>query len=524
MCGIAVAIDWPEANGVVARLMAGIAQRGDVNDPVQSPAPNTAMGTRRLRIVDRDHAVQPQLSFDGQLWLSFNGEIYNYEALRAELVAMGVPFKTQSDTEVLVNALRVWGSKALTRISGMYAFVAYEPATGQFLAARDPFGIKPLYVIQNGNGFLFCSEIRPLLGAVEEGDVLTLPPGHLLTRNVCSTFESLLMAPPQSFVASDRTALDRLMADAVASHLPTDLPFAVMFSGGIDSTLVAHYARQVQNDAPGYFVGGPDSTDYPFAMAYAETTGFNLKLIPFDPLSDDVFNALGEAVVACESFEPSLVRGAVCSMKLSEAIHNDGFKVALCGEGADELFCGYTPLEKAFGIDAGYGRAMREEILGLMNRISLQRVDRCSMHHAIETRVPFLAPSLANYARRLDANDLVRSVSGGMVGKAALRDLFDLYPRDLPRIIRDRSKILFSEGAGLKTKSEEFAWDERFEDAISDLDFIDGLKQFAGFNIHSKEELYYLRLLDQKMDVFRIPQLRFRPAITVHPPAALQTA
>ncbi|MDR3528889.1 MAG: asparagine synthetase B [Rhizomicrobium sp.] len=524
MCGIAVAVDWPEASGVVARLMAGIVRRGDVDDPIGSPAPNTAMGTRRLRIVDRDHAMQPQISFDGQLWLSFNGEIYNYEELRAELIGMGVPFKTESDTEVLVNALRVWGPKALARISGMYAFVAYEPGTGQFLAARDPFGIKPLYVIQNGKGFLFCSEMRPLLSTVEAGDVLVLPPGHLLTRNICTRFDTLLTAPSQPFEAADRDTLDRLMADAVESHLPTDLPFAVMFSGGIDSTLVAHYARQVQSNVPGYFVGGPDSTDYPFAMAYAETTGFNLKVIPFDPQSDDVFNALSEAVVACESFEPSLVRGAVCSMKLSEAIHKDGFKVAICGEGADELFCGYTPLEKAFSLDAGYGRALREEILGLMNRVSLQRVDRCSMHHAIETRVPFLDPSLANYARGLEANDLVRPTANGMVGKAALRDLFDLYPQDLPRIIRDRSKILFSEGAGLKTKSDEFAWDDRFEDAISDLDFVDGLKQYAGFNIHSKEELFYLRLLGQKMDVFRVPQLRSRPAITVRPPAAAQTA
>ncbi len=378
--------------------------------------------------------------------------------------------------------------------------------------------------MQNGKGFLFCSEMRPLLSAVEEGDVLVLPPGHLLTRNTCAPFRSLLTAPSEAFAASDRTTLDRLLADTVASHLPTDLPFALMFSGGIDSTLLAHYARQVQSDVPGYFVGGPDSTDYPFAMAYAETTGFNLKVIPFDPESDDVFHALDEAVVASESFEPSLVRGAVCSMKLSEAIHNDGFKVALCGEGADELFCGYTPLEKAFGIDAGYGRAMREEILGLMNRISLQRVDRCSMHHAVETRVPFLDPILANYARVLSADDLVRPVGGRMVGKAALRDLFDLYPHDLPRIIRDRSKILFSEGAGLKTKSEEFAWDERFEDAISDRDFVDGLKQYAGFNLHSKEELYYLRLLGRTMNVFRIPQLRARPAITVAPPAARQTA
>lgn len=523
MCGIGVAINWPEAPAVVAKLIEGIARRGDVSDPVQSPARNVAMGTRRLRIVDREHAIQPQLSFDGGLWVSFNGEIYNYEALRAELEAAGVPFKTGSDTEVLVNALRVWGPQALSRLSGMYAFVAYEPGTGQFLAARDPFGIKPLYVMQSETGFLFCSEIRPLLEAEPAGDVLVLPPGHLLTHNVCASFQSLLSQASEPYFANDRSVLDTLLAQAVGSHIPSDLPFAIMFSGGIDSTLVAHYARQIRPDAPGYFVGGPESTDYPFAMAYAETTGFEMKVVPFDPHSDDTFAALGEAVAAAESFEPSLIRGAVCSMKVSEAIHKDGFRVALCGEGADELFCGYTPLEKAFGIDSGYGRAMRDEILGLMNRISLQRVDRCSMHYSLETRVPFLDPILANYARRLNSDDLVRPVKGGMLGKAALRDMFDHYPKDLPRLIRDRSKILFSEGAGLKAKADEFAWDERFEDAISDLEFVEGLKRFAGFSIHSKEELYYLQLLAETMDVFRVPMMKSRPGLTVRPPALQQT-
>ena len=520
MCGFAVAIDWPEAGAIVDRLVAGIHSRGDVTDPIYAPNATVAMQTRRLRIVDRENATQPQFSFDEKLAVSFNGEIYNYAALRSELEAMGVPFKTQSDTEVLANALRVWGHHALKKMSGMYAFVAYEPATGQFLAARDPFGIKPLYVMTDGKGFAFCSEIRPLLNTIDKLDVLALPPGFLLTHRTCAPFPSPVNALPDEFHATARARLDAAMREAVASHIPPDLPFAIMFSGGIDSTLVAHYARQLRPETPGYFVGGPDSVDYPFAAAYAEATGFDMRHVPFHPHSDDTFALLSEAVVTTESFEPALVRGAVVSLAVSKAIQKDGIRVALCGEGADELFCGYTPLEKAFGIDESYGRAMREECLGLMHRISLQRVDRCSMHHNLETRVPFLDPALANYARALAAGDLVRAGTG----KAALRDLFDLYPQGLPRLIRDRSKILFSEGAGLKASPEEYAWDDRFEDAISDLAFVDGLKQYAAFSLHSKEELYYLRLLHQGMDVFRLPQLKGRARITVTPPAAAKTA
>lgn len=147
MCGIAVAVDWDDADATVRRLVQGILHRGDITDPLVNPRPNIAMCTRRLRIVDAAHGEQPVASFDGRLLISFNGEIYNHAALRAELEQAGVPFRTGSDTEVLVNALQIWGPTALKRFKGMYAFVVVDTQTGEFLAARDPFGVKPLYLI-----------------------------------------------------------------------------------------------------------------------------------------------------------------------------------------------------------------------------------------------------------------------------------------------------------------------------------------------------------------------------------------
>ncbi len=194
MCGISVAIDWEGAESAVRQLVAGILHRGDVTDPVISPRRNTAMCTRRLRIVDGEHAIQPQASPDGRLLVSFNGEIYNHAELRAELVQLGVAFKTESDTEVLAAALQFWGVEALRRLVGMYAFVAVDATTGDFLAARDPFGVKPLYLINTGTGFLFCSEIRPLLSTAETGDVMLLPPGYLLTRTQCIPYVSAITA------------------------------------------------------------------------------------------------------------------------------------------------------------------------------------------------------------------------------------------------------------------------------------------------------------------------------------------
>ena len=175
MCGIAVAVNWDGAETAVRSLIAGILHRGDITDPLVAPLKDIAMCTRRLRIVDARQGTQPQASFDERLLVALNGEIYNHAELRRELEQLGVPFRTQSDTEVLANALQVWGAQALKRLVGMYAFVAVDTATGEFLAARDPFGVKPLYLIQSGAGFLFCSEIKPLLDTVPEGEVMLLP-------------------------------------------------------------------------------------------------------------------------------------------------------------------------------------------------------------------------------------------------------------------------------------------------------------------------------------------------------------
>ncbi len=514
MCGIAVAIDWLDAEVAVQHLLKGISHRGDVTDPIVLLRKDTAMGTRRLRIVDAEHAVQPQISFNSRLAVSFNGEIYNHIELRQELADLGIEFRTESDTEVLANALQAWGYRALERLVGMYAFVAVDLANGEFLAARDPFGVKPLYTIQSGNRFLFCSEMRPLLQTVPAGDVMLLPPGYALSRKTCARYKSPIYPRTDAPVRHDPRALDHVLSEAVRVRLPPGLPVATLFSGGIDSTLIANYAQQFRPEAPGYFVGGKAAPDYPYAAEFAERTGFDLRLVPFEPDSDQVFSSIDHVVEVTEFFEPNLVRGAVCSLFAAEQMHRDGFRVALCGEGADELFCGYPPLEVAFHQSDADGRLIRDECLDLMHRVSLQRVDRCSMRHQVETREPFLDPSVVKYALNIDAAAMVREVDGLPRGKAALRDVYDLYPDTLPSSIRDRTKVPFGEGAGLDVSPQDLAWKARFNESISDNDFRDGQKHFADFSVQSKEELYYIRRLAQTMDISRVPHLRDRAWIS----------
>src|SRR5215469_3500909 len=289
MCGIAVAVNWKDAEETVRRLIAGITHRGDITDAIVSPSPDIAMATRRLRIVDAAHGAQPQASFDGRLLISFNGEIYNHAELRQELEKLGIRFRTESDTEVLVNALQVWGAQAFKRLAGMYAFVAIDTQTGEFLAARDPFGVKPLYLIQQGTRFLFCSEIKPLLDVCPLGEVMLLPPGYLLTRNFCRQFYQL---PPSGSNAASSETLDALLAEAVRKRLPPELPVAGLFSGGIDSTLMMHYARRHRPEMPGYIIAGPDAPDYRYARAYADQTGLDMREVHFDSQGPETLSLL----------------------------------------------------------------------------------------------------------------------------------------------------------------------------------------------------------------------------------------
>ena len=508
MCGIAVAVHWDDAETAVRRVIAGMLHRGDVTDPLVNVGNKTAMCTRRLRIVDAAHGAQPQASFDERFLVSLNGEIYNHNELRSELTALGVPFRTECDTEVVANVLRMWGPNGIKRLAGMYAFVAVDTETDEFLAARDPFGVKPLYLIQSEStdGFLFCSEIGPLLKATETGNVLLLPPGHMMTRNFCGRHYKLPSSTKTN--AASPQELDRVLSEAVRIRVPPNLPLAALFSGGIDSTLIVHYARRFQPTMPGYIAVGRNAPDYAYAKRYADHTGLDLREVEFDVTRASALSLVKAVVGVVETFEPAAVRPSLHTYLLSQRIHQDGFRVALCGEGADELFAGYEPLEEAFAQAKGLGRNVQKQCLGMMHRANLQRVDRCSMRFQLEIREPFLDQSVVGFACDLDESTLLKRTGDAAIGKAPLRALYDLYPSELPVEIRDRQKMLFHHGAGADVEGSD--WPDLFEAAVSDTEFRSGQREFSDFAIGTKEELFYMRILSEKLDVGRIPHLRDR--------------
>lgn len=515
MCGIAVAIDWDGAEAAVRRLVAGLQHRGDVTDPLLALGSRIAMCTRRLRIVDAENGTQPVASHDGRILVAFNGEIYHHADLRGEMQAFGIGFRTECDTEVVANLLQFWGPAAIRRLNGMFAFVAIDTATGHFLAARDSFGVKPLYLIRNNHSYLFCSEMRPLLDAAD-GDVLLLPPGRMLGR----AFYGPHYLPPEAGRSRPATphALDSVLAEAVDVRLPPGLPVAALFSGGIDSTLIVHYARRCRPDLRAYIAIGEHSPDYDYARRYADATGLDLREVVAEPFGAGTASLIDAVVDTVETFEPAVVRPGVHTYRVSKAIHDDGFRVALCGEGADELFAGYEPLEMAFA--GGTGRDARNQCLSMMHRANLQRVDRCSMRFQLEIREPFLDQRVVAYANGLDESVFLERSRNVLMGKAPLRALYDMYPADLPVEIRNRQKVAFHEGVCASMAGA--GWLDLFETEVSDADFRDGRREFSDFQIATKEELFFIRTLAKNMDISRVPHLRSRLKLVMREGAGCQ--
>ena len=513
MCGIAGAIGFSDAKEVARRIVSALGHRGDFSDPETEVGKNCALATRRLRILDWKRAVQPQVSFDGKIAVTMNGEIYNYVELRERLIQKGVRFKTDCDTEVVANALALWGASAVQEFNGMFAFVALSDK-GEYWVARDHFGIKPLYFMKVGSGVAFSSEIKPLLAAFpnDKACVEELSPATLLHNGRMSSFKPRTsVAAPSRDLNHNTKRLDRLLRNAVERRLPPDLSCAILFGGGIDSTLILHYAHLLNSKVVPYFIGSPLGSDYEHARRFTNDRGIELKTVSVN--RPQVFGILETIVGATETFEPNVIRNAVFSYFLAEAVHKDNIRVTLCGEGADELFCGYAEMGAALEKtrSATVVRETRSRFLGDLHRTQLLRVDRCSMRHQVETREPFLDRDVVAFANSLPMNQLVLG-PGASDNKLILRNIYSLHPRLLPADIARRKKVVFVEGVGMGDNSPSGPFFEHARDNITDTVFNDLKKRFADFKLKTKEEALYIDYLSRRIDVGRVPSLKKRPA------------
>lgn len=368
MCGISFLLDRTGKLGpaAAARMLAATAHRGpDGCGAVQfgDGGPGTVyMGHNRLKIIDlSDEANQPFVSEDGRYALVYNGEIYNYRELRAELEAVGIRFRTQSDTEVLLHLLTTEGKVALPKLRGMYAFVWYDSQTGDWLAARDRCGIKPLFYVQTEDGLVAIASELPALVASglerAEFSAAQLPhylcyrftkwretfwlyyrelqPGHWLANS------TLQHSVPKN-AAEASSSLTDVLRRSLTRHLTADVPVGLWLSGGVDSTLLLAMAKEQGYEVPCFSValrseeGSFGSEDRRYAREAAKL--YEAEYHEFEA-SDELLNHTDEALAALG--QPIADTSVLLTWWLAKQTSRE-VKAVMSGAGADEWFAGYN--------------------------------------------------------------------------------------------------------------------------------------------------------------------------------------
>jgi asparagine synthase (glutamine-hydrolysing) len=450
VCGIAVALDRrasvEELTDCVRSMLVRVAHRGDPDKLCSIAAgPDVVLGCNRLAIVDRDHAVQPLTTPSGSFAVVYNGEIYNHRALRRELVDAGHRFATEGDTEVLLHGYEAWGEGLPERLDGVFAFVLVDLRRARVFAARDPFGVKPLYYSVCGERLLVASELKALAGG--EAQPRELAPGHCLSGNVQRPWFELRRRPvpddDEALVAEYR----RLLEEAVAKRVDTDLPVGVIFSGGLDSAAVLRLAVERHPCVTAYTAGFEDAEDLAVARRYCAELGVEHVVTVLD--LDLLVERLPRVIVQSELFETVDVMDASVSSLAFEAAARRGLKVVLTGDGSDELLAGYDLFRRHPD-----PQALLDYRLGNLYRTDLQRVDRMSMAYGVEARVPFLDRRLVELAYSAPLRLKLRDGVEKWLLRAAVDDL-------LPEYVAWRPKSRMAEGSGLFDRLVEWARQQR---------------------------------------------------------------
>jgi len=481
VCGIAGILGRRDPAAVV-RMLEQQRHRGPDGRQVWEAASGFTLGHDRLAIVDLAGGAQPLANEDASLWLAMNGEIYNHAELRRELEGRHT-FKTRSDSEVVLHLFEEYGPDAIRRLDGMFAIAIWGPQTGLFLA-RDPLGIKPLYYGHNSQGqLLFASEAKALVQEVQV--VSEFPNGHYWQVERQDPIPYDAIPQPASEISAAHEAadlLDRTLTRAVTKRLMADVPVGCFLSGGLDSSLIAAMMRRyVTGELHTFSVGLAGSED----LINARRVAAELGTIHHERAltEGEVLTVLPRVIDALESCDPALVRSAIPTYLVSEMAARH-VKVVLSGEGADELFAGYHYLAE-FEPDGDALAAELHQITADLHNANLQRVDRMTMAHGLEGRVPFLDRAMLDLAFRMDPR-LLRQEGEA---KWILRKVAERY---LPPEIVWRRKEKFAIGTGIGPLLERYA-----ARAISPEQMATA-RTLHGEPFRAKEELLYWSLFQER--------------------------
>ena len=427
----------------------------------------------RLAIVDPTSGAQPLCSRDGALALAVNGEIYNHRELRA---VCDYDFTSGSDCEVINALYRSGGIDFPARLNGIFAFALWDAELQRYLIARDPLGVCPLYWGHDVQGRLcIASEMKALVGVC--ADVAAFPPGHVYD-SASGELRRYYRKPWREYAqirgkAIEPQALRLAFEQAVHRQLMTDVPYGVLLSGGLDSSLVAvcaaQFARARIEDGDrseawwprlhSFAIGLEGSPDLAAARIAADALGTVHH--GFVYTFREGLDVLPEVIRHIESHDVTTVRASTPMFLLARRIKAMGVKMVLSGEGADEIFGGYLYFHKAPSAEAFHEETVRK--LDALHAYDCLRANKAMMAWGVEARVPFLDLEFLDTAMSIDA--VHKMAGGGRIEKALLREAF---AGALPDAILWRQKEQFSDGVGygwidgLKAHAERSISDEEF--------------------------------------------------------------
>lgn len=436
----------------------------------------------RLSIVDVDSGAQPLFGTDDNAVLAVNGEIYNHKELEAEF-AGDFEFQTASDCEVILplyeNHTEEQIPDWLNEIKGMFAFILYDQSKDSYLIARDPIGIIPLYTGYDEQGnFYVSSEMKSLSPVCET--VQIFPPGHYLSSETGEITPYYKKAwRDYDAVKSGSTAAELVHDSLTASikrHLMTDVPYGVLLSGGLDSSIVAAVTKQFvekrieDNEETAawwptlhtFAVGLEGSPDLAAAQKVADYIGSIHHNLTYTV--QDGIDAIHDVIYHLETYDVTTIRASTPMYLMARKIRAMGIKMVLSGEGADELFGGYLYFHKAPNAKEFHEETVRK--LDKLNLFDCLRANKSMSAWGVEARVPFLDTEFIDTAMSLDPE--CKMISDGRMEKNILREAFKGY---LPDEILWRQKEQFSDGVGyswidsLKELTESHVTDDQMKNA-----------------------------------------------------------
>jgi len=483
MCGILAIIGQQSDEVEAQKAVSLMAHRGPDEWDVQK-LDHGILAHQRLSINDLHTGKQPISSPKGA-WVIHNGEIYNHEEVRKQFEG-SYEFHTHSDSEVILPLYYQYGTELMDHLDGVYAFVLIDGE--KVLAARDPIGVKPLYYGKDSRDQLwFASEVKALVDKVEE--VQEFPPGHYFTleEGFVQYFKPdwYMGKEPKGTPYEIRESLTK----AVRKRLMSDVPLGVLLSGGLDSSLVASIvAKELKKEGKtvsSFSVGlSGESPDLVKARKVAEFIGTDHHEIIFTP--EEGIALLSELIYKLESYDVTTIRASTPMYIMSKYIREQGIKVVLSGEGADEIFGGYLYFK-----NAPTSQEFHEECLRRVKRLfsaDVLRADRSTMGVGIEARVPFLDKDFLKVSMELDPEHKVfkKDRMEKYVLRQAFSDVFDPY---LPDDVLWRQKEQFSDGVG-------YSWVDTLKDytekLVSDEDFARAAEIYP-FNTPSTKEAFFYR-------------------------------